>query len=126
MHQDLQGIATIRDFYNNNEIRHLEVFHDYRNELFKDMDVVGLPSAFLINHNNKVVISFKGEIKWHDEKIRDMILREIPGTPEAPKNTYKEPAVSFNITKKIEDRAAVANIEKKNNQPSKQQDTKLK
>lgn len=108
--QDYQGIDVVNDFYKSYEIRHLEAYHDYRNQLFQDMNVVGLPCAFIISPNNKVVLSLKGEVKWHDEKIRELILREIKGNPETPKNTYKIPSVSFNIMKKIEENEVNDNI----------------
>lgn len=91
--QDFQGIDAVNNFYKKYDIRHLEPFHDYRNSMFKDMKIAGLPCAFLIKPNNKIVTTFKGEIKWHDDRIRDLILAEISGMPEMPRNTYKEPSL---------------------------------
>ena len=46
---------------------------------------------------NKIKIIFKGNTKWHDESIRDILLSEIPGNPETPKNSY----VTSSLNKKI-------------------------
>lgn len=89
--QDYQGVKMVEQFYKSKEIRHLDVFHDYKNAVFQDMEVVGLPTAFLIDPNGKVKVILKGQIKWHEEAIRNIILDEIPGNPEIPKNTYKAP-----------------------------------
>lgn len=108
--QDFQGIEAVSEFYKNHEIRHLDAFHDYRNNVFREMKVAGLPCAFLIKPDNKVVATFKGEIKWHDDKVRDIILAAIPGTPEIPRNTYKELSLGSEISKKLEDQQVTANI----------------
>lgn len=94
--QDYQGIKVIKDFFNKNEIRHLEISHDYQNKLFRSMGATSLPLAYLINSSGKTKIMFKGMIKWHEEKIREMILAEMDSNPEMPKNTYKAPVVNMN------------------------------
>lgn len=100
--QDFQGVEMVKKFYNEHEIRHLEIYHDYRNTLFSDMKVISVPTAYLINPAGQVVVEYKGTIKWHEEAIRRMILEVIPGNPTPPKNTYKKPAVNYNVTKKVE------------------------
>lgn len=116
--QDFQGIEAVSDFYQKHEVRYLEPFHDYRNTLFKDMKVASLPCSFLINSNNKVTTIFKGEVKWHDDKIRDLILAEIPGTPEVPRNTYKEPSLGPEAAKKLEDHQSNDNMVESNHKNS--------
>lgn len=100
--QDFQGMEVIEKFYQEREYRHLPIYHDYRNALFSDMNVVSIPTAFLINTNNQVVAVFRGGIKWHEEEVRKIILDIIPGNHPTPKNTYKKPAVNYNISKKVE------------------------
>ena len=34
---------------------------------------------------------FKGRIKWQDTEIRAILLNEIDGNPEMPKNSYQSP-----------------------------------
>ena len=46
--EDFKGIAVAEDHFNKYGIRHLKLYHDYKNSLFKAMGVVGLPTAFLI------------------------------------------------------------------------------
>ena len=61
------------------------------------MSVVGLPTAFLINPEGKIKVIFKGNTKWHDESIRNILLTEITGNPETPKNSY----ITTSLNKKI-------------------------
>lgn len=91
--EDFNGLEVIKAHYAKYGIRHLNIYHDYRNQLFNAMHVVGLPTAYLISPEGKIKLMFKGNVKWHDEKIREMILAEIAGNPEMPKNTYVVPAL---------------------------------
>ncbi len=95
--EDFKGIEAAEIYFNNHDIRHLKLYHDYKNSLFKAMSVVGMPTAFLIDPDGKVKVIFKGNIKWHDESIRNILLSEIAGNPEIPKNTY----VATSLNKKI-------------------------
>ena len=45
----------------------------------------------------KIKIIFKGNTKWHDESIRDILLSEIPGNPETPKNSYNTTSLNKKI-----------------------------
>lgn len=99
--QDFQGVDVVKKHFAENGIRHLEVFHDYQNQLFKSLSVVGLPTAFLINTDGKIKITFRGGTKWYDEEIRALILAEIEGNPEVPKNTYKNPSFNKKVGKVI-------------------------
>lgn len=87
--QDFQGISVLKDFFKVHELRHLKIYHDYQNELFKAFAVIGLPTSYLINAEGRIVKSFAGIINWHEAAIRDIILQHIPGNPETPKNSYK-------------------------------------
>lgn len=43
------------------------------------MEVIGLPSAYLIDPDGKIKIVFCQTVKWHDDEIRNIILSEIKG-----------------------------------------------
>lgn len=86
--EDFGGIKAVRDHFVKYGIRHLTLYHDYRNALFKGMSIAGLPTAYLVDPDGKIKMIFKGNIKWHDDEIRDIILAEIPGNPQVPKNSY--------------------------------------
>jgi glutathione peroxidase-family protein len=88
--EDYQGMEIVKKFYEANEIRHLGIFHDYKFKLFGELNMTGLPYAFLVDQNKKIVLSFDGPILWHDDVLRRTILNYIPGNPPEPKNTYKE------------------------------------
>ncbi len=61
--EDFKGIAVAEDHFNKYGIRHLKLYHDYKNSLFKAMGVVGLPTAFLIDPEGKIKIIFKENTK---------------------------------------------------------------
>ena len=113
--EDYQGIGVVKEHFESNEIRYLEVFHDYQNQLFRALSVVGLPTAFLINTDGKVKKIFKGKMKWYDDKIRAMLLSEIEGNPEIPKNTYQAPSLNRQVGKTAKAIQQVSNEKGKNN-----------
>lgn len=92
--EDYQGVKAASDFYKAHNIRHLEVFHDYKNALFKDFKVVGMPTSFLITPDGRNVGMFKGVINWYDEEVRNILLSHIPGNPGEPKNSYKDDSLN--------------------------------
>jgi thiol-disulfide isomerase/thioredoxin len=101
--QDFQGVGVVKEFFKTQEIRHLKIYHDYQNQLFKAFSVVGLPTSFLINHKGKVVKSFTGIINWYDSEIRNIILFNVPGNPEIPKNSYKVQDLNKSVKSKIQE-----------------------
>lgn len=98
--EDYQGIKAVQKFYEENEIRHLDIFHDYRNELFGAFEVVGMPTSFIITPDGKNVGIFKGVVNWHNEDVRKILLSYIPGNPEEPKNSYKDNSLNQTVPQK--------------------------
>ena len=98
--QDYQGIKVINQYFIDHEIRHLKIFHDHNNQLFRSMNVVGLPTAYLINANGKLKLEFRGSVKWYDEEIRKIILAEIDEMALLPKNTFKQSSLNQKILNK--------------------------
>lgn len=96
--EDYQGIEQIKKFYKDNDIRHLDIYHDYKNSLFKEFKVVGMPTSFIITPEGKNVGSFKGVVNWYDEKVRKILLSHIPGNPIEPKNSYKDNSLNQTIS----------------------------
>lgn len=95
--EDFKGINAAEEHFNKYGIRHLKLYHDYQNSLFKSMSVVGLPTSFLIDPEGKIKVIFKGHTKWHEESVRNILLSEIDGNPAIPKNSY----VTTSLNKKI-------------------------
>ena len=95
--QDFQGIKTIKEYFQKQEIRHLKIYHDYNNQLFKAFSVIGVPTSFLINQDGKMVVIFTGSINWYDNEIRTIILSNIHGNPIEPKNSYKPQSLNHFI-----------------------------
>lgn len=120
--EDFKGIDVAEEHFNKYGIRHLKLYHDYQNSLFNSMSVIGLPTAFLIDPEGKIKVIFKGNTKWHEESIRSILLSEIRGNPEIPKNSYA--TISLNktivpIKKELEKnvnekKASVENVDQSN------------
>ncbi|WP_103896990.1 TlpA disulfide reductase family protein [Rickettsia fournieri] len=92
--EDYQGIKVVKEYFKSYQIRYLPIYHDYRNELFKALGVVSLPTSILIDPNGKIVTSFVGNTNWYDEKVRDTILSAISGNYPEPKNSYNEQSLN--------------------------------
>lgn len=98
--EDFTGTGVVKDHFQSQEIRHLAIYHDYQNQLFRAMSVVGLPTAFLIDQTGKVRVIFKGAVKWHDEEVRTILLSKIEGNPSTPKNSYKSSSLNKIVSPK--------------------------
>ena len=92
--EDYQDIKVVKEYFKSYHIRYLPIYHDYRNELFKALGVVSLPTSILINPNGKIVTSFVGNTDWYDEEVRDTILSAIPGNYPETKNSYNEQSLN--------------------------------
>lgn len=110
--QDYKGIEAVKDYFFAHELRHLGVFHDHKNQLFRELSVISLPTAFFINADGKNKLVFRGRIKWQDDNVRSMILSEIGENLELPKNTYKFAALNRNVMQREEEKQVVAEEEK--------------
>ncbi|MGX6960025.1 MAG: TlpA family protein disulfide reductase [Rickettsia endosymbiont of Pentastiridius leporinus] len=84
----------IKKCYKKYKIRYLPIYQDYDNQLFRVFNIVGRPTSILIDSKGKMVASFTGSTKWHDEKIREIILSFIPGNHPEPKNSYNEQSLN--------------------------------
>ncbi|WP_341787743.1 TlpA disulfide reductase family protein [Rickettsia endosymbiont of Cantharis rufa] len=92
--EDYQDIKVVKEYFKSYQIRYLQIYHDYRNELFKVLGVISLPTSILIDPNGKIITSFVGNTNWYDEKIRETILSAIPGNYPEPKNSYNEQSLN--------------------------------
>lgn len=93
--EDYQDVKTVEHFYKRYDIRHLPIFRDYRNQLFKSFGVISIPTSFLIDENGIIIGTFSGIVPWNDEEVREILLKHITGHPPAPKNTSKTPGLNY-------------------------------
>ena len=96
--EDQRGVEVVKEFFIEKDIRHLSIFHDQRNSLFKLMEVTGLPTAYLIDPDGRIKLIFNGLLKWHNDEVRRTILNELDGNLELPKNTFQEVPINRRIT----------------------------
>lgn len=87
--QDFKNIKLVKDFLDKRDIRYLKIFYDYKNELFKKFNVIGLPTSYLIDTKGNIVGNFSSVVKWHKEEVRELLFSYIPGSFDRPKNSYK-------------------------------------
>lgn len=111
--EDPSGIETVKSFYKNHNLRYLPIMHDYQNVLYKSLVIAGLPTSILINSEGMAVAKFTGTINWYDEKVREILLKYIPGNPSTPRNSYQDSALNNVQTKPQEDNTK-QETEKKN------------
>lgn len=88
--QDFQGVELISKFYDEYHLTHLPIYYDLRHNLFNEFDVVGLPTAFIIDGKGRKLYKIVGVVDWSSDEIREFILSVIPGQKEAPKNSSKK------------------------------------
>jgi len=106
--EDYAGIEVVKKFYDSYDLRHLLLLHDYKNTLFKELGMAGMPISILINADGQAVGMFTGNVPWHDEKVREILLSNITGNPATPKNTHKDTSLNQKInieTEKIQEPA---------------------
>ncbi len=120
--EDYQGLEVVKKYFSDNEIRFLEAYHDPQNKLFRELSIVGLPTAYLINSDGKIKYIFNGSVKWQDDEIRRVVLAELSGHPVLPKNTYKSASLNIKVGKT--DQASVSEPAKSEVQ-SKKEDEKV-
>ena len=95
--EDFQGLSIIEKFYKDNEIRYLKIYHDYKNQLFKAMDVVGIPTNFIVDSEGYVRVLIEGAVNWYDEELRELILEYIDGDYPMPKNSFKDKSLNKQV-----------------------------
>jgi hypothetical protein len=79
------------------------------------MKVVGLPTAYLIDAKGKLKLGFKGGVNWQDEDVRKIILNNMEGNFELPKNTFKSSSLNQQIVNIKKSTDKEINRDRKNN-----------
>ena len=95
--QDFSGMDTVKNFYEQNDIRYLPPYHDYKNELFRELRAAGLPTCYIVDRDGFIKMIIKGSISWNEDSIRTMLLEYIEGNPPLPKNSYKDTSLNHSI-----------------------------
>lgn len=107
---------TIKNFFKSYRLENIKPYYDAKAELFKAFEVVGLPSSYLIDKRGHIVAQFKGNVNWHTNESRDIILSYLEDdNDELPKNSYKD--ISLNqVIKKSEEQIPITVVPPQNNQ----------
>ncbi|AZL15894.1 TlpA family protein disulfide reductase [Rickettsiales endosymbiont of Stachyamoeba lipophora] len=79
--EDFKDLEIIKDYYKKYNIKHLEIFVDPKNALFKKMLIKSLPFSFIVDKNYNIIEILPGTVNWKDPKIRkslDQLTAEKP------------------------------------------------
>lgn len=71
--QDFQNIATIKNFYDEQNIKYLNIYHDKNHEIMNYFDIKTLPTIMLIKKNNCEITKITGTIPWNDASLQKEI-----------------------------------------------------
>jgi hypothetical protein len=110
--EDYQGVERIEEFFKKHEIRHLKIYHDYKNKIYNGMGVTNLPSFFLLSADSNNLYQLQGNLKWNEEFVRNSLLGYIPGNPEIPKNSSTKSILKFSPEYKTENQLEQNNLQK--------------
>ena len=86
--EDYQGVEHVKKFYDKYGIRHLKIYHDFKNKLYNHMKITNLPTFLLLDADFTQLYNFHGRMNWNDESVRNTLLSFIPGNPPIPRNTF--------------------------------------
>lgn len=73
--QDFKGVDFIRAFYKQNNIIHLDIYHDKGNAFFRDLGIISLPTTMLIDQQGNEILRMSGYIDWSKPEVQDFIRR---------------------------------------------------
>lgn len=71
--QDFKGVPTIRAFYDQNKITLLDIYHDRKNGLFRELGVISLPTTLLIDQQGQEILRMSGYIDWHKPEVQEFV-----------------------------------------------------
>lgn len=77
--EDFKDAATIRSFYTQNSIQHLDIYQDKKNALFRELGVISLPTTLLIDQKGNEILRMSGYVDWNNPDVKEFIrnfLRE--------------------------------------------------
>ena len=68
--EDFKGAEEVRAFYKESDISNLGIYIDKKNNFFKELQIVGLPTSIIINSHGKEIARSTGYIKWEDPDLK--------------------------------------------------------
>lgn len=87
--EDFKGIEKIKEFYRQYNIKYLDIYLDNQNKLFNNLNIISLPTSFIINEDGYIIAKITGEIDWNNDKEINQIL--IDASLNASVNYNKKP-----------------------------------
>jgi thiol-disulfide isomerase/thioredoxin len=95
--EDFKGIEAVKEFYKKYNITLLDAYIDQKSKLFKEFEIIGLPTSFIVDDKNQIVARINGRINLHDEKILKLIEKHLktarmPMVKEEEKEEVSKPS----------------------------------
>ncbi len=78
---DRGGLNQVEPFFEDLNLKHLEIFLDPRGALARDLDVRGLPSTYLIDRDGQVVGALQGAYDWAGADAKALIRHYLAKAP---------------------------------------------
>jgi hypothetical protein len=77
---DNKGAKVVREFYDEHQIKHLEVYVDPTTGAKDEFKVIGLPTTILIDREGNDRGRIVGPAEWDEARAADLVL--ATGAPE--------------------------------------------
>ena len=68
-----RGSVVVQKFYQDHQLRHLLIFMDAEGNSVSELEVGGLPTSILIDHNGREVGRFEGAANWNSDDVIKLI-----------------------------------------------------
>lgn len=99
--QDFGGIKIVQDFFNKYEIDNLKIYHDKKNQLFRELEIAGLPTNLIIDSEGFIRVILEGSVNWYDDEVRALLFEHIDGNHAMPKNSFKNKSLDIKVKNEI-------------------------
>lgn len=75
--EDFKGDEIVRKFYKVYGLNNLAAFIDTKQRLFHSLDVISLPTTFILDSRGELVAYAKGPVNWQDEDVVSLLKKYI-------------------------------------------------
>jgi len=82
--EDFKGADAVREFYKTNQLTNLGLYIDKHNALFNELQIVALPTSYIVDSKGKIVAKLMGSIDWEDKKLHKMLDKLTDGKEYPP------------------------------------------
>lgn len=96
--EDFNDLDFLKNFFKTHDLRYLNIYKDINNSLFNEFNIISMPAAIIIQPNGLYNIKITGNINWHDNNLRSLLLSYIDKNASLPKNSYNSNSLDIKNT----------------------------